>query len=147
MGMLAGALLAREEAQRCKTSWRGYYVGTAAWGIDKAGQEQAFLAGNTKFSCDDPKDCGEIKNMRAARRRGVLLKRFFIIGTPQRDQGSGVLSGTLQPCELCRAWMRSQAYRDVVVQADTLIITFNPHTHWCQHFTVLELMRMHGERW
>lgn len=147
VGLFAGALFARNEAQRHKTSWRDFYVGTAAQGVDEFGNEKILLAGNTKFSCDDDKDCSETKSMRRARRAHIRLKSLFIVGRPQCDQGSGILSGTLQPCEKCRARMRSEGYRNVVVDGDTLIFTFNPATRVCQFFTVSELMRFHGERW
>lgn len=147
VGLFAGALFARNEAQRRKTSWRDFYVGAAAQGIDEHGKEKILLAGNTKFSCDGDKDCSETKTMRRARRDRIRLTSLFIIGLPQRDQGSGILSGTLQPCEKCRARMRSEGYRNVVVGGDTLIFTLNPVNNVCQFFTVSELMRFHGEHW
>ncbi|MBC7836313.1 hypothetical protein H7X87_00845 [Acetobacteraceae bacterium] len=141
LGLVVGAMDARARAH----SYRNFRVGTMAWGLSPSGEMKFFKGANTKHSCESPKDCGEMKDMRAAHRAGVILTGFLVLAEPQPDHGSGLLFKTLHPCEACRKMMRG--LKGAVVHEDARVITINARTCECQVLYMRELMRLHGERW
>jgi len=142
MGMVAGAFDAQEEGK----SYRGFKVGVMGWSLpDKSGKIKSFRGANTKLAPDKPKDCGEMKVMRAALKASVRLAGLVVVGMPQHDHRSGLIYPTLHPCEECRVVMRR--LRGVVITDDTHVITIHPTRLIFLQLTIPKLMAAHGESW
>lgn len=121
------ALLARPLAN----SWRNFDVGAVGVGL-KPVRTPGFspwairFAANTKEQ-HGKKYCGEQRLLDAALKRNWShMLAVFVAGEPQPDHGSGKVSDTLTPCEVCR-WRFRGLYSEQspILQPDTLVHCIN----------------------
>jgi len=96
--LIAGAHEVRKEA----ISYRNFKVGCGV-AATKNGRQYAFFAANRKPLKEWGKICAEGLAIDAALEAGCdSINGLVVIGAPQIDHGSGMLSSVLHPCEKCR---------------------------------------------
>jgi len=138
--------IAREVAEYAY-SYRGFKVGCAvlAWrpkGIGLPEKYRIFKAANAKPIEGKQKFCGEMTTACYAWSNGYTrIIAIAVAGLPQADGGSGILSETLHPCEVCRPFLAAFP----AVTRDTKIVTVHNHSGLVREFTLEEIMRIHDD--
>ena len=128
-------------------SYRGFKVGCAGlfWrpkGIGLTERYRVFRAANAKPLEGKRKFCAEMTVTCYARSNGYeRVIALATAGLTQPDDGSGVQSETLHPCEDCRPFLSSLPE----VTRDTRIITVNNHSGLVQEFTLEDILQIHGD--
>ena len=123
-GLLDLALTAREKA----LSWRDFRVGCAALARDPPEDSDLpelgkFPGANLKMSEYAFKVCAELFAIQAARLAGYReVLGLVIVGDPQEDHASRLLTPTLEPCEDCRTALPNFPE----VGMDMFVATFYP---------------------
>ena len=137
---------ARSVAER-GYSYRGFKVGCAmlVWrpkGIGLTERYRVFKAANAKPLKDSRKFCAEMTLACYARSNGYTrIIAIAIAGLPQSDDGSGIMSGTLHPCEDCRPFLANLPE----VTADTIILSVHNHSGLVEEYSLGEILHIHGD--
>ena len=133
-----------EKIRSTARSHRDFAVGCV--GVSKAsGCVSTFEAANSRPDPSYPKNCAEMRVLRMAKEAGVELLAILVIGDPQPDERSGVVSPTLHPCGECRDKMEAEVGRvGGAVRLGTPIFTVRASDHFMECHTVEELFRVHG---
>lgn len=148
------ALTIAAKAREIAQSWRGFDVGTLVIGIrqncrpwENPWSVRPYANTREVDEKDVKKKCGEIRGMENATKTVVLIVAFFVVGEPQEDHGSGVMSKTLTPCEICRPQMRAGIVaKPQTVRQDTLVTTAHfQDLDIRDHYTVVTLHAHHNE--
>lgn len=136
-------------ASRHSQSYRPFPVGCAVWaykqGCGPAERWRVFRGANIKATKGNPKICAEMSAIMGATQAGYgRIVGIAVVGEPQADQGSGILSKTLPPCEACR-----EAFRVLPsVGPDTFVILGKPQGDELvvEEMTIAELWNVHDHK-
>lgn len=120
-------------------NYRGFNVGVVAMAASVDGSIHAAREGaNIKKSSSAKKICGETIAVKQAKKDGLeRIIGLVVVGEPQMDDESGLVSPTLHCCGVCREWLETQA------NDDTLILTALPDRDAFQLQTLAELINLH----
>lgn len=104
-----------------------------------------FRGANIKVSKQSPKICAEAIAIGAALQQGYeRIVGMAIVGQPQPDNGSGIESATLHPCEACRALFREVP----IVKPCTHLVLGRPMDDgefFTEDMTVEDVWRIHDD--
>ena len=134
-----------KEAQRNASSYRNFRVGCAIYafrtnGIEMRGRWSVFTGRNIKLTDGSRPMCAEQRALAAAESEGYdKIIAMVVIGEPQEDAESGILSKTLHPCGECRKIF--QAVPEM--SPETLLLTMTPDEHTYEQFSVEQLIALH----
>ncbi len=126
-------------------SYRGFRVGCAVYahnGENRRADSHArvFMAGNEKQTPETIKLCAERKAILKARSaRYPHIVGMVIVGEPQGDKDSLLVTPTLHSCLSCRNFFQSTSG----ITADTQIVTIEPKSGEHERMTVGEMIRLH----
>ena len=99
---------------------RDFLVGSALFALNSTADMDIFAGSNIMRRKNGPKICAECMAISRAIEKGYdLIDRVVVVGLPQTDPESGLLSDTLHPCPLCRHDMLEKNW----LQPDTRIVT------------------------
>lgn len=144
-------LSAAERARNYAKSWRKFKVGAAGFAIYEGGglpvQYRLIHGANFKPLENDGSiniHAEDILGYRAlqARRPGqhVDIAAFAVVGDPQPDQQSGIVTDTLQPCGLCRdSFMKAHS----PIGPESFGVTANTEFTSFEWFTIHSLRAYH----
>jgi cytidine deaminase len=137
------AVQALAAARKEAISYRGFFVGAAAYASDPENMRTALLFGaNYKPFEGAPKRCAEMEVLEKAHRRDFKKIRAIAIAGPiQADTVSGVQSETLHPCFECRQALREHP----LIYPDTMVLTVDEDGATYETYDMRELYRIHGE--
>ena len=135
-----------KRAQRNASSYRNFHVGCAVYAFKTvsalhAGERWAIFRGsNIKVAGDSRPVCAEQLALGAAKSAGYdRIIAMVVVGEPQEDAESGLLSKTLHPCGECRKIF--QAVPEV--SSNTFLLTVTPDEQVYEQFTIGELLQLH----
>ena len=130
-------------------SYRKFNVTATGIYVPEYGDEGKLIMitrANEKPNFHCRKRCAELKVMQLASEAKRRLQALVVIGTPQRDDDSLVLSATLHPCRVCRRAMWYYYFEELqVISDETRIITVRPDFSVIENQTLLQLLKIHGE--
>ena len=135
-------LLQKAHAVRDRAEhYGGFNVGCIGYYSDPSSEGTRIVieGANTKYRPTDRPDCAEMKVMRDAEERGVVLEGMVIVGVPRKED----TTKTLHPCgERCRPLMERYLKKSTAVSASTHITCVNALNGDVEEFTVKELLEL-----
>jgi cytidine deaminase len=112
-------------------------------GVGLTERYRVFKAANAKPLKENRKFCAEMTLGCYARSNGYeRIIAIAIAGLPQADDGSGIESATLLPCEDCRPFLANLPE----VSSDTIILSVHNHTGLVEQRTLKEVLVLHGDK-
>lgn len=139
-------LFAAQQAASKAISYRHFAVGCAVWAFKSQAYEiddrwKIFTGANFKAREEWPTTCAELVACYASRNAGYdKIVAIAIVGEPQEDSESGVLSKTLRPCGKCR---RALSVLPEINNELTRVICHNAQTGFTEDFRFDELLKLY----
>ncbi len=137
---------AAKKAQRSGNSYRDFRVGCAIWAFNTQAiyvekRWAVFTGSNIKVAKDARPVCAEQIALGAARSAGYdKIIAMVVVGEPQEDSESGLRFKTLHPCGECRKVFQVTSE----ISSETLLLTITPDEQTWEHFSMGELIALHG---
>ncbi len=164
--LLNGVNLARQaiDLMSSHRSYRSFGVGAVSLFRETAGTLRLFTGANVKPHEVGPKICAErmlVNKLRQSECGSGSMLAMFVAGPPQPDNGSGIATPTLHPCNVCREMYFEEEWGGRWMTNNTLIVTvappiepetgsvsarvFDPRSAVYEIYTRVELRSIHEE--